>query len=207
MRFYNRALSPAEAQAVYKLGSDITPPVINPPSDIVAEATGPTGAVVSFTATAIDDVDGPVNVTASPPSGSTFSSGVTAVGLAATDTAGNTSTGSFTVTVRDTTPPSITSVTPSIASIWPPNKKMVPVTLNATATDAVGIASLKIISVSTNEPSTDAQWRITGPLALTLLADRLGTGRAYTITVEASDGAGNTSRKTATVAVPHDQGK
>ncbi len=188
---------------------DTTPPTIAAPANITAEATSASGVVVSFAATANDLVDGPVAVNASPASGSTFPLGTTAVILTAADAHGNTATGTFNVTVRDTTPPKITSVTPSIASIWPPNKKMVAVSLKAIVSDSVGVASLKIISVSTNEPDGNVQWQITGPLTVNLLADRLGTGtgRIYTITVEARDAAGNVSTKTCTVTVPHDQGK
>ena len=62
------------------------------------------------------------------------------------------STGSFTITVQDTTAPAIASVTPSTATLWPPNHQMVAITVNAVATDAVGVTSLKIISVTSSEP-------------------------------------------------------
>ena len=46
------------------------------PDDITEEATGPDGAVATFTATATDIVDGNVTpVTCNPPSGSTFALG------------------------------------------------------------------------------------------------------------------------------------
>lgn len=186
---------------------DTTPPVITVPADITTTATSRAGAVVTFTATAVDDVDGKMPVTANPPSGSTFPIGTTLVALTATDKAGNTATASFKVTVLDA-PPTITTLTPSIASIWPPNKKMVPVTLNVVASDFVGVTSLKIISVATNEPDGKVQWQITGPLTLKLLADRLGTGtgRIYTITVEARNAAGMTTTAQCMVTVRHDQG-
>ena len=41
--------------------------------DIVVEAIGPSGAVVTFSATAVDDTDGNVPVTLTPASGSTLS--------------------------------------------------------------------------------------------------------------------------------------
>ena len=54
---------------------DSTAPVLSLPSNITAEATGPTRAVESFTATATatDAVDGSVAVTCAPTSGSLFS--------------------------------------------------------------------------------------------------------------------------------------
>ena len=51
---------------------DHTAPVITAPADMTVEATGPSGAVVSYSASATDDVDGPVNVTSVPASGSTL---------------------------------------------------------------------------------------------------------------------------------------
>jgi len=57
------------------------------------------GAVVHFSATAADLVDGAVSVTFSPASGSVFPVGTTTVHYSATDSSGNTSSGSFPVTV------------------------------------------------------------------------------------------------------------
>jgi uncharacterized protein (DUF2141 family) len=87
------------------VNADSTPPVITAPASITIEATGAAGAAATFTATALDGVDGAVPVTATPPSGSVFPLGTTTVHLSAADAAHNTATGSFTVTVRDTTPP------------------------------------------------------------------------------------------------------
>lgn len=78
------------------------------------------------------------------------------------------------------------SACPSQASIWPPNKKMVPIAVTVGVSDLVTSApACRIVSVSSNEPG-GVQWQITGALTLTLQADRLGqgTGRVYTIAVE-----------------------
>ena len=72
--------------------------------------TGPSGRVVTFDATATDVVSGPVVVTCTPASGSTFAIGTTPVSCSASDAASNTGTGSFTVTVADTTPPAIATL-------------------------------------------------------------------------------------------------
>jgi hypothetical protein len=111
------------------------------------------------------------------------------------------------LTIVDTTPPVIDAVTPSQNSIWPPNKTMTPITIAASAHDLSG-ASCHIASVSSNEPGS-GQWQITGPLTLTLQADRLGngSGRIYTIGVSCTDGAGNAASSSTTVRVPHDQGR
>src|SRR5206468_11268031 len=90
--------------------ADTTPPVISGvPGAIIAEATSATGAVVAYALpSAIDARDGAVAVSCAPASGSTFPIGTRAVTCEATDAAGNRSSASFTVTVRDTTPPALT---------------------------------------------------------------------------------------------------
>lgn len=79
---------------------DSTPPSLAVPEDLVVDATGPGGAVVSFTVTAADDVDGAVSVRCVPPTGSLFPIGSTTVACAASDAAGNEASASFDVTVR-----------------------------------------------------------------------------------------------------------
>jgi hypothetical protein len=87
---------------------DTTAPVLSLPDDIEAEAEGPGGAVVVYAVTAIDDVDGPVDVTCVPASGSTFPIGTTEVACNAIDAAGNPVVGGFDVTVMDTNGPALT---------------------------------------------------------------------------------------------------
>ena len=87
---------------------DTTPPVLTVPSDMTLEATGPAGAVASFVATATDLVTANPTIAYSVAPGSTFASGTTTVSVTAEDAAGNVSTGSFNVLVRDTTPPVLT---------------------------------------------------------------------------------------------------
>ena len=108
----------------------------------------------------------------------------------------------------DTMPPTIRSLSASPSVIWPPNKRMVPIALTVDATDASGVASSKIISVTSNETGS-GQWQLTSDLTLNLQADRNGNGngRAYTITVECRDRFNNASTKAVTVKVPHDQSK
>ncbi len=89
---------------------DVTPPVVTVPADITEEATGPSGAPVSFSASALDDVDGALTPTCTPDSGDTFPLGTTTIDCEATDAAGNVGSDSFDVTVEDTTPPAAPSV-------------------------------------------------------------------------------------------------
>jgi hypothetical protein len=119
------------------------------------------------------------------------------------------------ITVKDTTPPVITQITTKPNVLWPPQHKMVPVTLTVTGTDnCAGAPVCKIISVSSNEPingigdgDTAPDWQITGNLTLNLRAERSGTGkgRLYTITVKCSDASTNIRTKTVGVSVPHNK--
>lgn len=145
-----------------------------------------------------------------------LSLGTNTVSVAATDTATNTTTCSTTVTVVDTTPPVIESVSATPNVLWPPNHKMVAIKVQARVTDTCSTTTWKITGVTSNE-AADAkgsgksapEWQITGDHTLKLRAERSGkgSGRIYTITIQAKDASGNTASKTVTVTVPHDQGK
>jgi hypothetical protein len=116
---------------------DTTPPAVACPADVLAEATGPAGAAVSFpSAVATDAVTAPPAVAYGAVSGSQFPQGETIVTATATDEAGNTASCSFRVTVRDTTAPAIAC--PASLSVRTPKKEGAYVSYAApTATDAV----------------------------------------------------------------------
>jgi hypothetical protein len=155
-------------------------------------------------------------VTCDHASGSTFPLGTTIVQCTATDTHNNTGHASFTVTVRDTTPPVIASVTVSPGNLWPPNHQMVNATVTVIASDLVDPAPMShIIAVSSNQPingtgdgDTAPDWSITGPLTLQLRAERAGGAvRIYTITIATSDASGNTAYGTVNVTVGDGRGR
>jgi hypothetical protein len=79
---------------------DTTAPVVTVPSNITVNAVSPAGAPVSFSASALDAIDGAITPTCTPASGSTFPIATTTVTCSATDAAGNTGTATFTVLVR-----------------------------------------------------------------------------------------------------------
>ena len=123
---------------------------------------------------------------------------------------------STTVTVGDTTPPTVQGAWANPAMLWPPDNRLVPVRLQVQATDNCSAVTWKILSVRCNEPirggndsKKSTEWIITGDTGLRLRATRLGngTGRVYTITIESRDAAGNKATKDVTVGVPHDQKK
>ena len=78
---------------------DTTPPVVTVPADMDVETEDPNGAVVTFAASAYDLVDGDLPVVCSPPSGSLFPVGTTAVTCTASDTRENMGSATFNVNV------------------------------------------------------------------------------------------------------------
>ena len=90
---------------------DTTAPIVTVPSAAVFEANGPTGSTATYTVTA-SDLGAPLlpaAVTCTPSSGALYPLGTTTVGCTATDASANVGSASFGVTVRDTTPPTITA--------------------------------------------------------------------------------------------------
>ncbi len=82
---------------------DTEPPDLTLPDDILKESAG-SAVSVTLTATAFDIVDETVPVMCSPPSGSVFQPGTTEVTCSASDSAGNVSSGGFSVVVIDSDP-------------------------------------------------------------------------------------------------------
>jgi hypothetical protein len=111
----------------------------------------------------------------------------------------------FRLAQNDTcTPPLIASVTATPNVIWPPNHKMVPVTVSVDASAVCGPPVCRIVSIMSDDV------RIVGALTAEIRAEREGGefhGRTYTITVECTDTAGNATRKDTQVFVPHDRRK
>ncbi len=89
--------------------ADTTAPVVVTSGDQTIEATGPTGAAATFTVSATDTVSGDVSSTivCDALSGNTFALGSTLVSCTAEDAAGNVGAASLTITVVDTTAPTI----------------------------------------------------------------------------------------------------
>jgi hypothetical protein len=157
---------------------DTAGPILALPGSITEEATGPSGASVTYSASAEDVVDGSVPVNCSPASGSTFPLGSTNVNCSATDAANNTSSGSFSVTVEDNTPPALT----------------LPADIEAEATSASGA------SVGYTASATDL---VSGNVAITCTPASGSTFPLGTTTVNcsATDAAGNTANGSFAVKV------
>ena len=190
---------------------------------VSAQVSDPEGDALTVTWT----VNGAVVKTSNLPAGTTttptpttltaeFPLGTNAITVTVADTGDNTVSCSTTLVVVDTIPPVITraSVTPSV--IWPPNHKMIPVSVTAVVTDVCSATTWKIISITSNEAAdaigsgnTEVDYEITGAHTANVRSERSGkTGpRLYTITIEAIDAAGNKSRPVnVIVTVPHSKG-
>jgi hypothetical protein len=141
--------------------------------------------------------------------------GTTTITLVVNDGFQDSEPDDVTITVVDDTPPGI-CLSASPQTLWPPNHKMVPVTISVSASDNYDPApSCEIFSVASNEPvngtgdgNTSPDWEFTGALTVDLRAERSGSGsgRVYTIDVECTDASDNSSQDTVEVHVPHDQG-
>ncbi len=110
------------------------PALALPDTTVKAEVTGATGAKVTYIASANDVVGGAVTPSCDKASGTDFPLGETTVNCSATDKAGNKATGSFKVTVGDTTAPTL-NLTDTTAEATAPDGA--DVKYSATATDVV----------------------------------------------------------------------
>lgn len=188
--------------------SDTTPPVIA--STVTGTASG--DWYTSNVGVSWNVSDAESDVTTSGCDAQSVTSDTAGVTFTCTATsAGGTSSSSVTIK-RDSAGPAITSATANPSMLWPPNNKMVAVTVSVDATDAgAGLASCLIDSVSSNEGGSahEPDVQLTGDLTVDLRAERegKGSGRVYSIAVTCSDAAGNTSTRTTTASVPHDQGR
>lgn len=125
------------------------------------------------------------------------------------------------VEVVDTTVPTLAPV-PDKTIIWPPNHKMVPITIEVNADDNSGGLLTIEAFVSSNEPLNDTgdgetipDWtepeidQEAGIIYLDLRAERAGDGdgRVYTILIRVTDESGNFSEVSVNIVVPHDKVK
>ena len=119
----------------------------------------------------------------------------------------------FQIQQPDTTPPTITA-TADKTTLWPPNGKLVPVTVSGTITDpdSTFTASFHVVDeYGTVQPSGPITVNSDGTFSFTvyLEASRHGQdkdGRLYQIFIDAVDPSGNKSEQEIDVTVPHDQG-
>jgi len=152
-----------------------------PALPIILDATSAAGAPYSWNAiTATDTVDGLITATCAPVSGSTFALGPpTTVTCTAADTAGRSSTDSFTVTVTDLSPPEL-----------PP---LLDLTIQATDTNGTPVFWSEVISDTVDGPGSLSCSPASGSAFV--------IGGPTPVTCVASDVAGNTNSTAFNVTV------
>jgi len=126
------------AAAVSGTAQAPAPATVNAGTNCTATADLRSKVVVS------DNSAAPVIITQTPSPVTPLGLGTHTLTFVATDAAGNQSAPcTTTVTVVDVMPPIVTSVTPSKKQLWPPNEKMVPITISATAIDNCSSVSVR----------------------------------------------------------------
>jgi hypothetical protein len=125
------------------------------------------------------------------------------------------------VKIIDDIPPRLAPI-PNKTILWPPDHKMVSITIQANASDNSGLPVTLTASVMSNEPEdglgdgdTAPDWtkpvinQQTGTITLQLRAERSGKGkgREYSVAITATDSSGNSSSANVKLLVPHDQSK
>jgi hypothetical protein len=162
---------------------DVTAPTITTPGPITAAAVNAGGAQVSY-GVSVSDPDDAATVSCIPASGSTFRLGVTTVNCTASDTRSNNSKASFTVDVKDTTPPLIGNLPPLSTLTYEANSPAgsSPHFTTPSATDNVDGTD-----PVTCAPASGAMFPL-GPTTVTCTAtDAAGNGATATFTVTVQD--------------------
>lgn len=172
---------------------DTSPPSLaDVPGNQTLEATGPAGAVATWSDPTVSDiVNGPVSVSCSPESGSTFALGTTAVTCSATDTAGNSASVTFDITVEDggdTTPPLAAISGPAIGVRGQPRRFVLSATDSA-SDETAGVS----YQVDWGDGTTTPIDRSAGNGAGTPVDHIYAVSGTYSATVTATDQNGNVS--------------
>lgn len=130
--------------------------------------------------------------------------------LTVKDSFGIASEDAVTINVVDTTAPAIVGAATDKTVLGTPNHKMVDVLVSYETTDAVSAVSSSL-GVTSNEAvnensdgNTTPDWEVVDAHHVRLRAERAGggDGRVYTITITATDAAGNSSTRSVAVSVP-----
>jgi hypothetical protein len=148
------------------------------------------------------------------PNGSFFPAGITTNTYVLVNPSGASVTCSFEVYVYDAEPPVMENLTVDPATIWPPDHKMVPVTVDYTAWDNCGSIIESGLWAWSSEPedgsgdgSKSGDIELIDGHHVLLRAERsgTGTGREYHIYAYCWDEAWNFAAQEIIVTVPHDK--
>ncbi len=237
IEFFNRKLTDSEILDIYRAGSagKCKELVNQPPVAVCMDIEIPVVENCQSRIITAGDVDGG---STDPDEGDTISLSINNIGplplgdtfvtLTVTDEYGASDTCEAKVTVVDTTPPVIISVSVSPDILRPPNHKMFLITPTIDASDNCDSdLTIVVTSISMDEgdetntfdpiyddtlgdghTTNDFQWGENGDIYLRAERSGKGIGRTYTITYKVVDASDNSSATlTAQVTVPHDQKK
>ena len=206
VEIFNRALAPSEIQAIASAGSAGKCKNQMPVARCKPVTVSACRADVSINDNSFDPDGDPITLVQTP--AGPYPVGTTTITLTVTDNHGASSQCSAVATVTPVSALRIDSLTADPNVLWPPNHKMVPVTITANPLGECSAVACKIVSVTSNEKLAADDVVITGDLTVNLRAQRSGkgSGRVYTITVQCTAADGSSATKTVTVTVPHDQG-
>jgi hypothetical protein len=168
------------------------------PENIVVKAdSGKGGTYVNFPKATTSGTCGQLTYT--PASGSFFQIGATSVIV----TSASGQRCSFTVTVTDNEPPTLSPIVLSAKRLWPANGRMRDISVRYVTSDNSNESSCSITVSSNALDSTSRDWEVIDNHKIRLKALRLrnGMARVYTITVTCTDAAGNTTRRTTGISV------
>lgn len=166
-------------------------------TNLVIPATkGQEGAIVNFPTAATTGECGSFSYT--PASGSFFRIGSHSIIAKATN--GNKC--SFTIVVTDNEAPELSTIRLSRSTLWPASNKMKKTKVFFKTSDNGGKVTTELF-VKSNSTDKAKDWEIVDENELRLRSSRLtdGSPRIYTITVVATDEAGNKTKRTTTIAV------
>jgi hypothetical protein len=201
-----------------------TPPTAEAGLDQTVECTSPNGATVTLDGSSSSDPDrDQLSFTWSGPFGSASNATPTVdlplgdhvIDLVVDDGRGGQSTDQVEISVRDSTPPATVDAAAEPASLWPPNHKMVTVSVSTAATDtcdptpvcAVQSVASNQVANGRGDGNTRTDTMVLGAETVKLRAERSGVrgDRTYTIEVQCTDAAGNAGSDQAIVVVRRDQ--
>jgi hypothetical protein len=156
-------------------------PTVTVTAPVTVEATGPSGAPVSFTVV-VEDAEDPSALSAScnPTSGSTFPLGLTTIECSAIDSGGTIGFGSAVVDVVDTTAPIVT--VPGTMTVQPTSANGANVTFTASASDLVDTSLIVTCS-----PASGSLFSI--------------VGSPHLVTCSTTDDAGNPASNSFSISV------
>jgi hypothetical protein len=162
---------------------DFTGPTVHVPDDIVKQATSPKGAVVEFTVTAEDAVDGLLDPRCMPVSGSLFPIGTTTVGCDPVDAHHNSGHGEFRVTIVESHPHPILKLPDPITA------------------EATGPRGAEVKYEASAEPGSAGEMGMISSFACTPASGSLFSLGTTTVSCTATDTQGASTTGTFTVRV------